>query len=186
MRPLARELDDWHQPTRSADGGQGASGIAQGSGARFLPCEPLVGPVDLLIDGECSTWRCPECGSRTSIQKATRRKTVELVALRTSVIPTGRLARTDWKSGDRLGSSAASGPKRAVMSWIWSIVGHCTKGGVAWVKQLRPVAQSATLAGWAEEQGWHLTHDGQDAIDNDGPLSKGPRLVSKLRDRKWR
>lgn len=30
---------------------------------RFLSCEPLLGPIDLLIDGECSSWHCPECGS---------------------------------------------------------------------------------------------------------------------------
>ena len=31
---------------------------------RFLSCEPLLGPVDLLIDGECSDWTCDICGSR--------------------------------------------------------------------------------------------------------------------------
>ncbi len=31
---------------------------------RFLSCEPLLGAVDLLIDSECSAWRCPDCGSR--------------------------------------------------------------------------------------------------------------------------
>lgn len=30
---------------------------------RFLSCEPLLGPVDLMLDSECSSWRCPECGS---------------------------------------------------------------------------------------------------------------------------
>src|SRR5690606_4300603 len=25
---------------------------------------PLLGPVDLLIDGECSSWSCPDCGSK--------------------------------------------------------------------------------------------------------------------------
>ena len=30
---------------------------------RFLSCEPLLGPVDLLLGGECSSWKCPECGS---------------------------------------------------------------------------------------------------------------------------
>lgn len=31
---------------------------------RFLSCEPLLGPVDLMIHGECSDWACNECGSR--------------------------------------------------------------------------------------------------------------------------
>jgi protein gp37 len=29
-----------------------------------LSCEPLLGPVDLLLSGECSAWACPSCGSR--------------------------------------------------------------------------------------------------------------------------
>jgi protein gp37 len=31
---------------------------------RGLSCEPMLGPIDLLIDGECSDWQCRECGSR--------------------------------------------------------------------------------------------------------------------------
>jgi protein gp37 len=30
---------------------------------RFLSCEPLLGPVDLNIDGDLSDWCCPECQS---------------------------------------------------------------------------------------------------------------------------
>lgn len=29
----------------------------------FLSMEPLLGPVDLMIDGECSDWACGVCGS---------------------------------------------------------------------------------------------------------------------------
>lgn len=30
----------------------------------FLSIEPLLGPVDLLLNGECSSWACGQCGSR--------------------------------------------------------------------------------------------------------------------------
>lgn len=31
---------------------------------RFLSCEPMLGPVDLMLDGECSSWTCRQCGSK--------------------------------------------------------------------------------------------------------------------------
>jgi len=34
---------------------------------RFLSCEPLLGHVDILLDGECSSWKCDACGSKEVI-----------------------------------------------------------------------------------------------------------------------
>lgn len=106
----------------------------------FLSIEPLVGPVDLLIDGECSGWACHECGSRnvdTEVRVAD--DDVSTYACGDcGYVGGGEDA--NWKSLiDWVIVGGESGPnaRPCDIAWIRSIVRQCREAGVpVFVKQL--------------------------------------------------
>jgi protein gp37 len=115
----------------------------------FLSIEPLVGPVDLLIDGECSGWACHECGSRnvdTEVRVAD--DDVSTYACGDcGYVGGGEDA--NWKSLiDWVIVGGESGPnaRPCDIAWIRSIVRQCREAGVpVFVKQL-----GAAAFEWAE------------------------------------
>lgn len=86
-----------------------------------------------------------------------------------------------------VGGESGPGARPCNVEWNRGVVRQAKDAGMpVFVKQLgrMPVARGAALSKWAEEQGWHLPHEGQDAIDNDGPQSNGAELTPRLSDSK--
>ena len=104
---------------------------------RFLSCEPLLGPVDLLIDGECSGWACREFGCTGCPGED---------AAWTSLL--------DWII---IGGESGHSARPCDVMWITELVRQCREASVpAFVKQLGSRPMLGDLSdphGWAVEPG---------------------------------
>ncbi len=106
-----------------------------------LSVEPLLGPIDLLIDGECSDWHCTECRSRNlnpeAYTPADDFKQFKCHDCKHIGDPGDE---PDWLPLiDHVIIGGESGPKARVChhDWIRDIVRQCKAAGVpVFVKQL--------------------------------------------------
>lgn len=137
---------------------------------RFLSCEPLLGEVDLCIDGTCSDWACHHCGSN-NVDTEVQVGPYDVSTYKCDNCGYfGNGEDAAWKSLIHwVIVGGESGPKARPcnVEWIRSIVKQCAAAGVpVFVKQLGATPQEF--------------HDGDDmeVCDTSGILGL------KLRDKK--
>lgn len=157
----------------------------------FLSAEPLVGPIDLLIDGECSSWACRECGSRdVDPDLCVSPGDVGTYGCR-SCGYVGGGDDAQWKSLiDWVIVGGESGPKarRCDPDWVRSLVQQCQAANVpVFVKQMgaNVITRNDAIAdefndgisGWPDPQVQHDIHGFREEY-------QGADCRIKLRDRK--
>lgn len=140
----------------------------------FLLIEPLVGPVDLLIDGECSGWACHECGSR-NVDTEVRVADDDVGTYACGdcgYVGCGEDA--NWKPLiDWVVVAGESGPnaRPCNIAWIRDIVNQCKEAGVScFVKQLgaNPVTTIPSMVVGG-------------ATSGQGPNGRVPEMIGQLK-----
>jgi protein gp37 len=158
---------------------------------RFLSLEPLLGPIDLNIDGDCSDWACRQCGSRNVDTE---------VSVGPGDIGTYRCLDCNYFGNGEdaawrslidwviVGGESGSGARPCNIEWIRSIVAQCKAAGVpVFVKQLGAIPTASyydrDLRQWYDGEGWEWPdpigwheRDGQPTLDSRIPVEmKDPK-----------
>lgn len=145
-----------------------------------LSIEPMLGPADLLIDGECSDWACGVCGSRNvDTEVVVAEDDVGTYACRDCGYVGGG-EEADWKSLiDWVIVGGESGPGARPMhpEWVRSLRDQCQAAGVPFFfKQWGEWLPLADTPPGTPSDAW-IARDGRKLTPLDGVIEWGAEPV---------